>query len=138
MVEMVELNTAEQVVIPRKEYEKLLADHAKFKFQLEELLRLVYGSRSERFVPAQVPGQASLFEVEATGELPQQEVSYTRTKPQEKKQPVREAIAAHLPRVERVIEPENIPEGAKRIGQEVTETLEYTPGSIHVDRIVRP
>lgn len=138
MVEMVELNTAEQVVVPRKEYEKLLADHAKFKFQLEELLRLVYGSRSERFVPAQVPGQASLFEVEATGELPQQEVSYTRTRPQERKQPVREAIAAHLPRVERVIEPENIPEGAKRIGQEVTETLEYTPGSIHVDRIVRP
>ena len=112
-------------------------------FQLEELLRLVYGSRSERFVPAQVPGQASLFDtsassVEATALPPQQEVSYTRTKPQPQQRPVREAIAAHLPRVERVIEPEQIPEGAKRIGEDITETLEYTPGTIHVDRIVRP
>ena len=106
-------------------------------FQLEQLKRMIFGSRSERFVPADL-AQGTLFEAEATAPPPTQAISYTRTKPQEKKQPVREAIAAHLPRVECVIEPENIPEGAKRIGEEVTETLAYTPGSIHVDRIVRP
>lgn len=110
---------------------------ALLSFQLEQLKRMIFGTRSERFVPAD-PSQATLFGVEASAPPPTQAISYTRTKPQEKKQPVREAIAAHLPRVERVIEPENIPEGAKRIGEEITETLEYIPGSIHVDRIVRP
>ena len=106
-------------------------------FQLEQLKRMIFGSRSERFVPAD-PGQATLFETPATAPPPTQAISYTRTRPQEKKQPVREAIAAHLPRVERVIEPENIPEGAKRIGEEITETLQYTPGTTHVDKLVRP
>src|SRR5690606_18797308 len=110
---------------------------AQLTFQLEQLKRMIFGAKSERFVPTD-PGQGTLFEAGATAPPPTQAISYMRSKPQEKKHPVREAIAAHLPRVERVIEPENIPEGAKRIGEEITETLEYTPGSIHVDRIVRP
>ncbi len=110
---------------------------AKLQFELEQLKRMVFGTKSERFVPTD-PAQATLFGVEATAAPKQQTISYTRNKPQEKKQPVREAIAAHLPRVERVIEPENIPAGARKIGEEITETLEYTPGTIHVDRVVRP
>lgn len=110
---------------------------AQLSFQIEQLKRMIFGVKSERFVPTD-PAQATLFEVSAAPQPPTQAISYTRTKPQEKKQPVREAIAAHLPRIERVIEPEGLPEGAKRIGEEITETLEYTPGTIHVDRIVRP
>lgn len=121
----------------RAELRKRDEQIAQLTFQLEQLKRMIFGTRSERFVPTD-PAQATLFGVEATAPPPVQAVSYTRAKPQEKKQPVREAIAAHLPRIERVIEPEGIPEGAKKIGEEVTETLEYTPGTIHVDRIVRP
>jgi transposase len=111
---------------------------AQLTFQLDQLKRMVFGAKSERFVPAD-PAQATLFGVEAAAAPAIEQVSYQRRKPAtEKKQPVREAIAAHLPRVEQVLEPEGVPEGAKRIGEEVTETLAYTPGTIHVDKLVRP
>jgi len=110
---------------------------AQLTFQLEQLKRMVFGAKSERFVPAD-PGQATLFDVPATAEPATEQVCYTRVKAGEKKHPVREAIAAHLPRIERVIEPEGLPAGARKIGEEITETLEYTPGTIHVDKLVRP
>lgn len=111
---------------------------AQVTFQLEQLKRMIFGAKSERFMPTD-PAQATLFGVEATAVPVTQQISYQRRKPTtEKKQPVREAIAAHLPRVERVIEPDDLPEGARKIGEEITETLEYTPGTIHVDRLVRP
>jgi len=110
---------------------------AQLTFQLEQLKRMVFGAKSERFVPAD-PGQSTLFDVGATGAPATEQVSYTRVKHGPKKQPVREPIAAHLPRVERVIEPEDLPAGARKIGEEITETLEYTPGIIHVDKLVRP
>jgi transposase len=110
---------------------------AQLTFQLEQLKRMIFGARSERYVPAD-PGQSTLFDVPAAAAPTTEQVSYTRVRSAEKKQPVREAIAAHLPRVEQVLEPEGVPEGAKRIGEEVTETLAYTPGIIHVDKLVRP
>ena len=48
------------------------------------------------------------------------------------------ALPAHLPREEEVIEPENVPENAKKIAEAITEILEYKPGKIFVRRIVRP
>jgi transposase len=110
---------------------------AQLTFQLEQLKRLVFGAKSERYVPTD-PGQSTLFDEPSTAAPATEQVSYTRVKPGQKKQPVREAIAAHLPRVERVIEPEDLPAGARKIGEEITETLEYTPGTIHVDKLVRP
>jgi len=35
------------------------------------------------------------------------------------------ALPSHLPRVEEVIEPDNITEGSKKIGEDVTEILFY-------------
>ena len=130
--------TTEEEQALRAELHKRDEQIALLTFQLEQLKRMIFGAKSERFVPTD-PAQATLFGVEATAAPETEQISYQRRKPAaEKKQPVREAIAAHLPRVERVIEPENVPEGARKIGEEVTETLEYTPGTIHVDRIVRP
>lgn len=110
---------------------------AQLTFQLEQLKRLIYGTKSERFVPAD-PGQSTLFAVEASAPPPTEAISYERAKPQQKQQPVRLVIAAHLPRVEEVIEPKDIPEGARKIGEEITETLEYTPATIEVHKVVRP
>lgn len=110
---------------------------AKLQFEFDQLRRMMFGTKSERYVPADT-GQSTLFEVPVTAAPATEQISYTRTKPGQKKQPVREAIAAHLPRVERVIEPEDLPEGARKIGEEITETLEYVPATIHVDKLVRP
>lgn len=129
--------TVEEEQALRSELRSTKEQLAQLAYQLEQLKRMIYGTKSERFVPAD-PGQATLFEVAATAEPATEQVSYTRSKAGEKKHPVREAIAAHLPRIERVIEPDDIPEGARKIGEEITETLEYVPATIHVDKLVRP
>ncbi|HNR56456.1 MAG TPA: IS66 family transposase [Flavobacteriales bacterium] len=122
-----------------RENEALRGQVARLTFQLEQLKRLIYGAKSERFVPAAIEGQATLFEQSTpTAAPPTVQVSYERAKAPGKSRPVREAIPAHFPRVERVIQPEELPQGARRIGEEVTEQYIYTPALLKVDRIVRP
>jgi transposase len=129
----------EQVVLSREQYEKLLSENQYLKQQLDELKRMIFGSKSERFVPTD-DAQLSLFEQEKKKEeVKTEEISYTRQKAEKEKQKaIRAKIPAHLPRVEEVVEPENIEEGSKRIGEEVTEVLEYNPAKIFVRKIVRP
>lgn len=138
------MTSQETITISKAEYQQFLDQKSEIewlKHQLDELKRLIYGSKRERFIGTD-PLQSSLFELpvpEAT-EKKQEEITYTRTKPEpsEKKHPLRAELPAHLPRKEEVIEPENIPEGAKKIGEAVTEILEYEPSSIYVRRIIRP
>ncbi len=70
----------------------------------------------------------------------QEDIAFTRTKPQarDKKHPLRAELPAHLPRKTEIIEPENLPEGSKFIGNEITEILEYDPANIYVRQIIRP
>ncbi len=65
--------------------------------------------------------------------------SFTRTKPEakSKKHPLRAELPAHLPRKTEIIEPKNLPEGAKLIGKEILEILEYDPANIYVRQIIR-
>jgi len=111
--------------------------------ELIALRRRMFGRSSERFLPED-PNQLSIaFEGEES--LPEEqevipekiEVNYTRNK-ENKKQAVRNAIPDSIRREEVIIEPENIPAGAVRIGEEVTEKLAYIPGEVYVQRTVRP
>lgn len=123
------------------EAEKLQSEVEWLKHQLSELQRMIFGAKSERFV-SPGPSQLILFDFPATStpEKQTQEITYTRTKPEkeDKKQPLRAELPAHLPRKIEVIEPENLPEGAKKIGEAITEVLEYEPASMYVRQIVRP
>ena len=109
-------------------------------YQLAELKRLIFGSKRERFISNIDPQQGSLFELPEVkeSEKPVEEITYKRKKPELKKRPLRTELPAHLPRKEEVIEPENVPQGAKKIGEAVTELLNYQPADIFVRRIVRP
>lgn len=114
----------------------------KLSNELQFLRRKLFGSSSERYIPND-PQQLKLA-LDGTETLPEEaeekeeaiEVSYTRKK--QTKQPVRQSISEEIRREEVVIEPENIPEGAVRIGEAVTEKIEYKPGEVYVKRIVRP
>ena len=130
----------ENILVSKEEFEALKSENAWLKHQLAELKRLIYGAKSERFV-TQNPDQGTLFDLPA--EQPQEkateQITYTRNKPQqEKKQPLRLELPSHLERREEVIEPDDIPADAKKIGEAVTEVLEYEPASAYVRRIVRP
>jgi transposase len=143
------MNPEETITISKAEYERFLTLDALtaslqseveyLKHQLSELRRMIYGSKRERFVP-DGPGQGVLFDLEQQEVKPaeKEEITYSRGKPKKKRQPLRLELAAHLPRREKVIEPENLPEGAKRIGETITEILEYEPANIYVRKIIRP
>lgn len=105
--------------------------------ELAQLKRMIFGARSERFIPSE-SGQQSLFDnLPAPGQGATERITYERKKP-DKKKPVRLELPAHLPRAEEVIEPTEVPSDSKAIGQEITEMLEYSPGSLFVRKIVRP
>jgi len=127
-------------VVSKAEYDKLLIEYQSLKTQLSELQRMIFGSRSERFIPAS-DSQIDLFTGTALSEQAKeqkQEISYTRTVSAKKKQkPIRTEIPSHLPRIEEVIEPLEIEPGSKKIGEEITEILEYNPANIYVRRIIR-
>lgn len=120
-----------------EDYPRLVEEHKKLKEELSWIKRQLFGRKSERFIPED-NGQLGLF-AEPTNQEPseKEEVSYTRNKPR-KDQPgnVRPQLPGHLRREEETIEPEVT--SGKKIGEEVTEVLEYVPAELFVRRIVRP
>src|SRR5690625_4063061 len=62
-------------------------------------------------------------------------MTYTRKK---RKHPGRNPIPSHLPAKEELIEREGAPRDTGRIGEEVSETLEYIPASSYIPRMIRP
>jgi transposase len=112
------------------------------QFQLAQLRRAIFGSKSERHVPENVDQLRLDFDMgeEVTAAPQKEDIAYTRFKKAKKPaQPnPRLPIPAHLERVVETIEPENLPEGSKKIGEEITEVLEITPAKVYVRQIVRP
>lgn len=107
--------------------------------ELKMLKRMIFGHKSERFKPVMYnPDQLSLFEDEPQPEpvgIPKETITYERTR---KKHPGRNAIPEHLPVREEVIEPDMDTTDMVKIGEEITETLEYTPASLVKHRVIRP
>ena len=139
--------TPEQYFLLQKQNEEYLLNirqleekNAFLQHELDNLKRMIFGSKSERFVPSD-PGQLGLFgQVQTTPQEPVKEtITYERNKASDsKRKPVRLALPAHLPRVEEVIEPQEDLSGAKKIGETVTEFLEYIPGKLFVKKLIRP
>ena len=126
-------------------YQELLVQHHEIKKennflkeQLVQLHKLINGFKSEKFLSEIDVDQLSLFAGDTTtqtAETPKETITYSREK---KKHTGRNALPEHLPVREVVIEPEEDTTGLKKIGEEVTETLEYTPASLVKKRTIRP
>lgn len=123
----------------KQEHPELKKNLQYLKHELDQLKRVIFGSKSERFI-SQDKDQLSLFEAPETSIEPQKEtVTYQRKKETGKKKGhPRPKISANLPRKEEIVEPEGLTEDMRKIGEEVTEILEYEPGKIYVRKITRP
>ena len=134
-------------------YQKVCEENAEMaieisslKLQLHQFQKMLFGFKSEGFKPAPaIPvGQGLLFEVEPsvivdnTPETKTIQVNHMAVKPNPKKHNGRNALPASLRREVLVIEPEVIAEGSKRIGEEITEELEYKSAEIVVKKTIRP
>lgn len=123
--------------------EELITELISTKTELSQLRKLIFGSKSERFVPAQPANQTNLdLEVEKLPEEPTvtEKITYERkkNKTQNKVHSGRTPIPAHIERREEVIIPEGDLTDYKKIGGEVTEVLEYEAPKFYVRKIVRP
>lgn len=142
------MQNADKQTVPLEEYRKLESENLDLKKRLAWLERVVFGRKSERFVPQEeVDGQLKItFEgeqhtVQADESVRQLIEAHERRQPAKKEpapHPGRVPIDPNLPREEETIEPQEDVSGMKRIGQDVTEVLEYEPGRLWVRRIVRP
>ena len=131
---------SEQIETQSEQIETQAEQIEKLQFQLAKLQKMFFGSRSEKSRTLMNPDQMSLFELPAE-EAPEPEsetITFERKKQATKQHPVRKEIPSHLPRRNQVIEPDNLPEGAVKISEKVTEVVEVTPAKMWVRRIVRP
>lgn len=111
---------------------------------IEQLKRIAFGSRSERFKKQPVDeSQLSLSFEEldkqnenSTDKTVKEVVSYTRKKASNHKG--RNKLPENLSTQEIIIEPKESTEGLKKIGEERTEILEYTPAQFFKIILIRP
>lgn len=138
------LLTKEEFDELEKKSAELEASYQLHKHELGQLKRFIFGQKSERFVPVSQPEEQLRlpFETEVRPlEKPEEEtLSYTRTKPKKEKvvPHSRPVLPENLPRQEIVIEPDIDTTGAKKIGENITEILEYIPGKLYVKKYIRP
>lgn len=126
-------------------YEDLQVKYDALQHELNNLKRMIFGSKHERFVPATThPAQTSLDlnaeQVATCSVTDAKKIIYTRTSTENtpnKAHPGRMKLPEHLERREIVIEPAEDISGLTKIGAEITEELEYEPGTFYVNKIVR-
>ena len=110
--------------------------------QYSQLQRMVYGQRSERFIPESFP-LPNLFDqnnsIVATSELLKEKINYERNKPQKSNHKGRQLLSqcTHLP-----VEREELPmqqdvSNMKRIGECIQEKLAFKPGKLYIKHFVR-
>jgi transposase len=114
--------------------------------QLQQLQKMIFGSRQERFVPTNPTDPQLLLDiptetvatVSVTGA---QKISYIRqgvtVEPKPLQHPGRTKLPESLRREEIVLEPAVDTAGCKKIGEEITEVLEYQPGELYVKQYRR-
>ena len=109
----------------------------KLKHQLAGMRRHRFGAKSEGLDQLELLLESEEIAAAADGQVE------IETAASEKAQPKRRPLPDHLPRDEQVIAPVGDACGRcggrlKRLGEDVTEELEYVPGRFRVNRIVRP
>jgi transposase len=120
----------------------------KLKFQIAKLRRMQFGRSSERIARQIEQLELQLEELE-TGEAEDAVKADAENLPvaqRERTKAKRKPLPGHLPRQEIVYQPENdgactCPDcgaGMAKLGEDVTEVLDYVPGRFQVIRHVRP
>lgn len=128
-------------------YEQSQLEILQLKQQLAQLQKMIFGSRHERFSPADpTHPQLSLdivTETVATATITStKQISYTKSNVVVEARPLvhpgRMKLPESLRREEILIEPAIDIADCKKIGEEITEVLEYEPGELYVKQYKRP
>jgi transposase len=127
----------------RKQQEDNKNELLKLQLQLHKFAQMIFGKKGERFIAS--PGQLTLDLPADTAAAPfckigdAQKISYTKANSTNKRE-LHElgAYMKDLPHVYETREPDHVPQGAIKIGEEKHETLEHTPGKAFVKVVIIP
>lgn len=138
-------------------YEEQLEKVAELNFkiaslthQLGQLKKMIFGSKHERFVPTDETKSNPQLTLDLNAETIAQckiteatKIEYIRTKTQvtenkPKAHPGRMKLPEHLRRDTIILQPDTNVTGLKKIGEEVTEVLDYIAGELYVKQYIRP
>jgi transposase len=125
--------------------QQLQSQLASLQHQLQQLTKLIKGFKSERYIPnagSQLQVDLGLVFEEAADSTQLKDVekiSYTRNKKlTDHKEPASSSFPDSIPRIETILEPAEDVSGCQKVGEQVYETLDYTPGTLSVKRLVIP
>lgn len=103
---------------------------------------MLFGSKKERFINEDKNQLTLSFEEFASEEALEDETPVKEKITYERKKTSNHAgrnkLPENLPVVEEIIEPEDLTEDMVKMGEEITEILEYTPAQFFKHRIIRP
>lgn len=126
--------TREELIASHKEQ---VSKYEQLAHELDQLKRMLYGAKSERFISTQSPDQLNLFastaaETPSTKEDTTHQVRAHERKEKIKRIPVRKDFPDHLPRRVVTIKPQEDTSALELIGTEQTKVLNYIPPQIEV------
>lgn len=143
----------QQVALIEKQLQQIEAQRDKvtaLSAEVAQLRRMIFGVRTERFVPSPDATAAQLqMALDLSAETVKQcritsatTVHYIRTKLQvvpgtPKAHPGRMKLPDHLRRETILLKPDIDVSGLKKIGEEVTEILDYVPAELYVKQYIR-
>lgn len=129
-----------------QKFEALQWQTIQLQQQLSQLQKMVFGSRHERFIPSDVnSAQLSLdIKAEAVADcsvVEAKKITYVRNSVYVETRPLphpgRMKLPESLRREEIIIGPSSDITGCKKMGEEITEVLEYEPGELYVKKYIR-
>jgi transposase len=127
-------------------YDALQITVAGLQQQLDQLKKMIFGSKHERFIPSEEnTSQLSLGiqaeSIAACSVIDAKRISYIKTNVAVGKKPLQHPGRMKLPeslrREEIIIEPTTDITACKKMGEEITEVLEYQPGELYVKKYIR-
>ena len=149
LLELVNQLEKEKLEVEKKnseiEKEKNEIQEAKdnLQYHYEQLKRLVFGTKRERFIASANPFQQTLpfkeFEKEEkeNSKTVKETVTYERKKKRDH-HPGRIPLPSHLPVKEIILEPSTDTTNMVCIGKEITDQLELVPSKLFIQRFIRP
>jgi transposase len=127
-------------------YEHAQIEILQLKQQLDQLKKMIFGSRHERYIPsenheAQLSLDIHTDAVASCSVVDAMKINYTKQQSTLEKKPLQHPGRMKLPkslrREEIIIEPGCDVTDCKKIGEEITEVLEYAPGELYVKQYRR-
>lgn len=132
------------------ENESLKATVAMHAHELAQLKKMIFGSKNERFVAVDPEKPVTQLSLDLDAETIAQckltgaeKIEYLRTKTEvtenkPKVHPGRLGLPESIRRETTILQPDADISGLKKIGDEITEILDYIPGELYVRQYIRP